>query len=127
MASKLVHFEVPAQDTNRALGFYGSMFGWEFQEYPGAPGGYHMTQTGEGQGGAIHGAADGGGIPGIFVYFDVDDINAGAARVRELGGEAEEPGPVPQMGWYARCKDTEGNGFGLWQNDESAPAPEGQQ
>ena len=46
-------------------------------------------------------------------------------RVRELGGEANEPAPVPSMGWFAICKDTEGNDFGLWQNDPSAPAPTG--
>jgi predicted enzyme related to lactoylglutathione lyase len=43
--------------------------------------------------------------------------------VRELGGEADEPRPVPGMGWFVICKDTQGNDFGLWQNDPSAPAP----
>jgi predicted enzyme related to lactoylglutathione lyase len=65
------------------------------------------------------------GKRGIRPYFDVDDINAGAARVKELGGQANEPAPVPSMGWFATCKDTEGNEFGLWQNDPSAPAPTG--
>jgi len=55
----------------------------------------------------------------------VDDINAGAARVTELGGEANEPGPVPGMGWFATCRDPQGNEFGLWQTDPSAPAPTG--
>ncbi|HZD68886.1 MAG TPA: hypothetical protein VFA45_08205, partial [Actinomycetes bacterium] len=54
----------------------------------------------------------------------VNDINAGAARVKELGGEADEPRPVPGMGWFAICRDTQGNEFGLWQNDPSArPRP----
>ena len=125
MAGKLVHFEVPAQDTSRALSFYGGMFGWQFESYEGSPTDYHMTRFDEETGAAVHSAAEGGGIPGIFVYFDVDDIQAGTARVKELGGEAEEPGPVPNMGWFARCKDSEGNDFGLWQNDASAPVPEG--
>ena len=56
---------------------------------------------------------------------NVDDINAGAARVKELGGEANDPGPVPGMGWFATCRDPQGNEFGLWQNDPSAPAPTG--
>jgi predicted enzyme related to lactoylglutathione lyase len=60
---------------------------------------------------------------GARVYFDVDDINAGAARVRELGGEAGDAMPVPAMGWFALCTDTEGNDFGLWQNDSNAAAP----
>jgi uncharacterized protein len=123
MAGKLVHFEVPANDTSRALGFYGPLFGWSFQDMPG-PVEYHMTQVSDGMGGAIHRADQGGGIPGIFVYFDVDDINAGSQKVRDLGGKAEEATPVPQMGWYARCEDTEGNPFGIWQNDPAASAPE---
>jgi predicted enzyme related to lactoylglutathione lyase len=122
MAGKLVHFEISAQDTERARGFYGGLLGWEFQSYPG-PFEYHMTRTAEDQGGAIQPASDDG--VGILVYFDVDDIRAGAAKVSELGGEAEEPMPVPNMGWFARCQDTEGNKFGLWQNDPSAPTPEG--
>ena len=51
-----------------------------------------------------------------------EEINAGAARVRELGGEANAPRPVQGMGWFSTCKDTHGNEFGLWQNDPSAPA-----
>lgn len=41
---------------------------------------------------------------------------------QELGGQADEPRPVPDMGWFATCKDTQGNEFGLWQNDPSATA-----
>ena len=61
------------------------------------------------------------GKRGTRAYFDVDDINAGVARVKELGGEADNAMPVPNMGWFATCKDTQGNEFGLWQNDPSAP------
>ncbi|MGH3119224.1 MAG: VOC family protein, partial [Gaiellales bacterium] len=58
------------------------------------------------------------------VYFDVDDINAGSARVGELGGESGDAMPVPGMGWFAICKDVEGNEFGLWQTDPNASMPE---
>jgi predicted enzyme related to lactoylglutathione lyase len=61
-----------------------------------------------------------GGKRGPRVYFDVDDINAGAARVKELGGQAGDPMPVPTMGWFATCTDPEGNDFGLWQTDPNA-------
>ena len=57
------------------------------------------------------------GKRGARPYFAVDDINAGVARVKELGGEAGEPMPVPNMGWFATCNDPHGNEFGLWQND----------
>jgi predicted enzyme related to lactoylglutathione lyase len=42
--------------------------------------------------------------------------------VRELGGSADEEQPIPAIGWFARCVDTEGNPFSLFQADESAPA-----
>jgi predicted enzyme related to lactoylglutathione lyase len=81
-----------------------------------------MTRLTEQQGAAIMSAE---GKTGTRPYFDVDDINAGVARVKELGGQAEDAMPVPQMGWFALCEDTEGNAFGLWQTDPAAPAPEG--
>jgi len=120
MAGQIVHVEIPAGDTAAAREFWSSLFGWEFQEYPG-PTEYHMTQLSESTGGAIFGAE--GDKRGPRIYFDVDDINAGAARVQELGGEAGEVMPVPGMGWFAPFTDTEGNEFGLWQADPSAPAP----
>ena len=63
------------------------------------------------------------GKRGTRAYFDVDDINTGAQRVWELGGEADQP--VPGMGWFVTCRNPQGNEFGLWQNDPSVPAPAG--
>jgi uncharacterized protein len=120
MAGNPVHFEIAAQDTSRAQKFYKDMFGWEFQAFEG-PMEYNMTRLSDTSGAAVF-----PGDPGaIRVYFDVDDINAGAARLKELGGEADEPMPVPSMGWFVTGKDTEGNPIGLWQNDPSAPMPQG--
>jgi uncharacterized protein len=121
MAGKLVHFELPARDTARSKAFYGSLFGWEFQTYGDID--YHMTQFDDRSGGAVSGTETGESNPRI--YFDVDDIDAAIARVRELGGEAGEKLPVPGMGWFVACKDTEGTSINLWQGDDSAPAPEG--
>jgi len=61
------------------------------------------------------------GRKGGRAYFEVDDINAGVARVTELGGEAGDPRPVPNMGWFSTCTDPHGNDFGLWQTDTAAP------
>jgi uncharacterized protein len=120
MSGQIVHFEIPADDTAKSREFWGSLFGWQFESFPG-PSEYHMTQIGEQTGGAITNMQP--GKRGTRAYFDVDDINAGAARVKELGGEADQSMPVPGMGWFATCKDPHGNEFGLWQNDPSAPAP----
>jgi hypothetical protein len=121
--SKIVHFEVPADDTARAKEFWGTLFGVEFQQYEG-PVEYHMFQNEDKQtGGGIYPRQE--GEKGLITYFAVEDIDAASKKVQELGGTAEEKAPVPSMGWYARAEDTEGNSFSLWQSDPSAPVPEG--
>ena len=117
MAGKPVHVEIPAPDAAKASEFWGALFGWQFQGFEGAPSPYLMTRFAEDSGGAIY---EDGSARGMRVYFDVDDIDAGAARTRELGGEAGEKMPVPSMGWFAHCTDPSGNEFGLWQDDTSA-------
>lgn len=118
MAGRPVHIEFPAKDTARAKEFYGSLFGWQFQEFGDID--YHMTRFDEQTGGAIYAGDENRPL----VYVDVDDMDAATARVAELGGEADEKQPVPGMGWFAVCKDTEGTTFGLWQSDTSAQAPQ---
>ena len=122
MAGQIMHIEIPADDTEQGREFWGSLFGWQFESYPG-PSEYHMTRLAKQQGAAITNMEP--GKKGTRPYFDVDDINAGAARVKELGGEAGDPMPVPSMGWFATCTDPHGNEFGLWQTDTSAPNPAG--
>jgi predicted enzyme related to lactoylglutathione lyase len=119
--SKIVHFEIPADDTGRATQFWGSLFGVEFQTYEG-PVEYHMFQNDDQSGGAVYPRQE--GEQGLITYFAVDDIDAAREKVQGLGGTAEDKAPVPGMGWYARAQDTEGNSFSLWQTDETAPEAE---
>jgi predicted enzyme related to lactoylglutathione lyase len=120
MAGRLVHFEIPAQDDERATQFYGSLFGWQWNTAEMGPGfNYHMVQFDEQTGGAVYRSPD--GLKGPIVYFDTDDIDGDVARVRELGGDSEEKQPIPGIGWFARCTDTEGNPFSLFQGDGSVP------
>ena len=118
MAGRVVHYEVPSGDVGRAAGFYGGLFGYEVG--PSAMEGfeYRMFQTGENDGGAIMASESPGS--GLVVYMDTDDIDASVAKVRELGGTADDKQPVPTHGWFAACKDTEGNSFSLWQSDPNA-------
>jgi uncharacterized protein len=122
MAGQFVYIEIPADDAEKVRGFWGSLFGWEFRQVPG-PFDYFTTQIADQQGAAITAAEH--GKRGTRSYFVVDDINAGAARVRELGGDATDPQPIPQLGWLSNCEDPHGNEFGLWEIDASAPAPPG--
>ena len=122
MRGEIVHIEIPADDTAEAREFWGSLFGWKFEGFPG-PSEYHMTRISDQTGAAITNMEP--GKRGTRAYFAVDDINAGVARVRELGGEANEAQAVPGMGWFATCTDPQGNEFGLWKHDPSATAPTG--
>jgi predicted enzyme related to lactoylglutathione lyase len=118
MAGKVVHIEVPSGDADRASGFYSGLFGWEIGASAMEGFDYRMFQSAEDQGGAIMGSDKAGS--GLIVYLDTDDIDASVAKVRELGGTADDKQPVPTHGWFAACKDTEGNAFSLWQSDPNA-------
>jgi predicted enzyme related to lactoylglutathione lyase len=118
MAGEIVHIEFPTADNDRAAAFWGGLFGWEFggsvmgEEYD-----YRMARTSDISGAALM-PSDDRGHP-VF-YFDTPDIDATLAQVRALGGEAGDKQPVPTHGWFAACKDSEGNAFRLWQGDPSA-------
>ena len=117
MPSSLVHFEIPTKDSSRAKRFYGALFGWSFKD-SGMPGIDYWLTEGTQPPGAIMKVEDGQtGHP--IVYFGIEDIDAAVRKVRELGGTAAEKAPVPGQGWFAGCKDVEGNAFSLWQPDPS--------
>jgi uncharacterized protein len=118
--SKVVHFEIPADDTTRARAFWSEVFDVEFQSYDG-PQEYHMFGNDDQTGGGLMPRQP--GQDGLIVYFGVDDIDAAREKVQQAGGTAEEKQPVPGMGWLAHAKDTEGNGFSFWQPDDNAPMP----
>lgn len=116
MAGEIVHIEYPAADAGRAAAFWGGLFGWEFGPSISEESEYRMARTGENSGVAVM-----PGEPGHpNYYYDVPDIDAAIAKVKELGGEAGDKTPVPTHGWFSTCKDSEGNAFSLWQGDASA-------
>ena len=71
---------------------------------------YRMAQVDEKLGAAISNVEKTQGYPNV--YFDTDDIDATMAKVRDLGGQCEDKMPVPSMGWFCLCKDTEGTPSG---------------
>ena len=117
MPGRIVHFELPASDADRAQGFWSGVFGWQFSDSGMEGVDYRMTQTGPEQGGAVYPGENAGS--GVIVYFDTDDIDATIGLVRERGGQADDKQPIPGVGWFTSCKDTEGNSFSLFQSDES--------
>jgi predicted enzyme related to lactoylglutathione lyase len=121
---RVVHFELPADDVERAQHFYREAFGWQLASMPGM--GYTMITTAPtneqgrpAEPGAINGGmlARQGPITAPVVTIGVDDIDATLAAVEKLGGStALGRQAVGDMGFSAYFTDPEGNVMGLWQN-----------
>ena len=121
MAHQVVHFEIPADDVQRARQFYSRLFGWQSEAAPGFPD-YYTFDSSDGQrlqGGAIQARQPGMEVP--VNYVSVESVGQMVGRIRELGGEIlMDKAPVPGMGWMAIFRDTEGTTFGLWEMDPNA-------
>lgn len=98
--------------------FFSDLFGWDFGEMPGVPGG-ELIRLGQGQAGALMdldaGAFPPGTPPAIGVLIKVDDVEAAVTKVESLGGRAEAPMDVLENGRMALATDPTGAIFGLWQ------------
>jgi uncharacterized protein len=121
MPDRPSHFEIPVDDPDRAEKFYGAVFGWTFDRYPGAPTYYGMATTGEqnpGINGALFQRSEGAGVT---LTMSVDSIEDAESKITAEGGTVvQSKQAIPNMGWFATYKDTEGNTFGLFVNDENA-------
>ena len=119
--SRPTHFEIPVDDPDRAEGFYGAIFGWTFQRFEGAPSYYGMATTGDtnpGINGALFKRNQGAETS---LTMETDSIERTLEKVQSKGGSVVQgKTPIPGMGWFATCKDTEGNTFGLFTNDPAA-------
>lgn len=126
MTSRVVHFEIPIDDADRASGFYRGVFGWDIAKW--GPVNYWLMTTGAEPGPGAEGALTprAEAPEGVVVYVGVDDIDDAMAKVKEAGGTLlAEKMPIPTMGWSAHVRDTEGNLVGLFQADATVPVPEG--
>ncbi len=122
MTGRVVHFEIPFGDGDRARAFYREAFGWELTDIPELS--YTLATTGpSGEAGPTEAGFINGGLlrrespsEGPVIVIDVDDIDAALARIESLGGlTLIARQPVGDMGFAAYFKDVEGNLMGLWQ------------
>lgn len=113
-----IHFEIPADNPERAEAFYRSVFGWQFTRWDG-PMPYWLVQTGaEGPGidGGVHPRAFPG--QGPVNTIDVPSCDEFVRKIEAAGGTLRVPKmAIPGMGWLAYCTDSEGNLFGIMQSD----------
>jgi len=123
MSGRVVHFEVPFDDGDRARSFYKEAFGWQVVEMPEM--GYTIVMTGPSsdagptEAGFINGgmlAREQAATQGPVVVVDVESIDVALERIGSLGGSTVVgKTPVGDMGFAAYFTDPEGNVMGLWE------------
>jgi predicted enzyme related to lactoylglutathione lyase len=125
----VVHFEIPADDKERANTFYQRAFGWSLTPMQEMDYTIAITTPSDEKTGmpSTPGAINGALFPRTdhlktpVITIDVEDLDAALAQVESAGGSvAQAKAAVPGMGYFAYFTDTEANIMGLWQTDSSA-------
>lgn len=126
MADSVTHFEIYADEPEKLVDFYRTLFDWRIEKAQGVD--YFFIQTapqpGAMRGGLLHRPIEG---PRSWVhYVHVDSLDERLERLQRLGGHVVHPKTaVPKTGWYAIVEDPQGNIFALFQPDPNAfPPPE---
>ena len=122
---RVVHFEIAADEPERAARFYESVFGWQLQKWEG-PIDYWLISTGPAEEPGIDGGLAKRESAEDQAYntintIDVDSVDDYAAKIRQSGGQVISPKhAIPGIGYLAYCADTEGNVFGIMEDDPTA-------
>ena len=123
----VVHFEMPAEDTNRMANFYTKVFGWKTQFFGEEMGNYvtiATTETDENGRPTKAGVINGGFYPkrddmpaqSTSVVIGVENINESIKKIKASGGDVlGEPVEIPGVGYYVSFVDTEGNRVSILQ------------
>jgi predicted enzyme related to lactoylglutathione lyase len=118
---RVVHFEIHADNPDRAVEFYSKVFGWKIEKWQG-PIDYWLVTTGDekkpGINGAIMRRMNEGNTWNTIDVLSVDEFVR--MIVRAGGKVVQEKTTIPGVGYMAYCEDTEGNVFGIMQDDSSA-------
>lgn len=123
---KVVHFEIPVDDLDRAQKFYKSVFDWKMDSMPGMEYILIRTVPVDEQGRPAEPGAINGGmmkrqrpVNCPIIVINVQNIDDAVKKVKSKGGEiVREKMQVGDMGYAAYFKDPEGNIIGLWQRIE---------
>lgn len=123
--NRIVHFDIMADQPGRAVKFYKEVFGWKFDKW-GGPMEYWLITTGEENEPGINGGLgkrdekDTGQLR-FMNTIKVDSVDDYMGKVVKKGGKVvSKKMAIPGVGWHALCMDTEGNQFGIMQDDPSA-------
>ena len=100
--------------------FIRDVLGWEITSW-GGPVDYWLATTGPDDEPGINGALTRRSEASAWIHVGVDSVDDAIRRIEEAGGSALTPKmPIPGVGYMAYCRDTEGNSFGVYEDDPSA-------
>ena len=118
---RVVHFEISADDPQRAIAFYTNVFGWNIQKWAGSQEYWLVNTGGQDKPGINGGLFVRKGPVGYVNTIDVVSADEWAAKIASQGGDVVVPKmAIPGVGYLVYCKDTEGNIFGIMHEDASA-------
>jgi uncharacterized protein len=115
---RVTHFEITADEPERAVGFYKTVFGWDIDRWDGPQPYWLITgnRTERGIDGAIMARHASG--QKVICTIDVDSWDEAAETIKAAGGKViTEKDLIPGVGTFAYCVDTEGNLFGIMEID----------
>jgi len=117
---RVVHFEIPADDPDRAVEFYRQALGWKIDKW--GPMNYWLVTTGDPSEPGINGAImERSGVNCVRNTVSVSTVTGFMQKVREAGGKVlTDRMPIQGIGYWAICMDTEGNTFGIMEEDPTA-------
>lgn len=122
MSGKVIHFDIPIDDPQRAVEFYEKALGWSLERWGQVPYWTTAVSEGPGIGGALTMRSP--DAPNPLLYISVDDIDAALLAIEIAGGRRlSDRMPIPTVGWAALFEDSEGNRVGLFQSDPTVPMP----
>lgn len=119
---RVVHFEIHADEPERAMQFYANVFGWKFDKW-GGPNDYWLTTTGPNTEPGINGAIQKrvNSSMSTMNTIEAPSLDEVLTQVTGNGGKIlQHRVAVPGVGYMAICADTEGNPFGVMQRDPKA-------
>ena len=119
---RVVHFDINAEDVEKVIEFYKTVFGWKFEKWEG-PMDYWLINTGKDEPGINGGLAvkEKGAANLTMNTIAVSDIDKAIKDVAANNGTIIRPkSHMPGIGWLAFFKDPDGNMWIMKQEDTSA-------
>lgn len=119
---RVISFEIGTDEPDRATQFYKAIFGWQVSKWEG-PIQYWLIKTGSDSEPGIDGAIMRRASPFMATVntISVESVTDYQELVVKQGGRVIMPKEaIPGVGYFAYCQDTEGNTFGIMQDDPSA-------